>query len=52
MIGGQLAELSDGRVIHCAPSDGTPACIIGAKFDRVAIENPVSGVVLGQWSQW
>ena len=52
VIGGRLAELSDGRVIHCAPSDGAPACIIGAKFDRVAIENPVSGVVLGQWSQW
>jgi hypothetical protein len=52
VIAGRLAELSDGRVIHCAAKDGPPACIISAKFDRVAIENPATGSVLGEWSQW
>jgi hypothetical protein len=52
VISGRLAELADRRVIHCGPTDGAAACIIAAKFDRVAIENPVDRVVLGQWSQW
>jgi hypothetical protein len=52
VVAGRLAELSDGRIIHCAAADGPPACIVGAKFDRVAIENPANGAVLGEWSQW
>lgn len=49
---GRLAELSDGRVIHCAFADGPPACLVAAKFDRIAIENPADGSVLGEWSNW
>jgi hypothetical protein len=49
---GRLDELSDGRVIHCAFADGPPACIVAAKFDRIAIENPANGSVLGEWSNW
>jgi hypothetical protein len=52
VVAGRLATLSDGRMIHCAALDGPAACIIGAKFDRVAIENPVNRAVLGEWSQW
>lgn len=52
VISGQLSPLADGRVIHCAASDGPPACVIAAKFDRVAIENPANDAVLGEWSQW
>jgi hypothetical protein len=52
VIGGRLSALSDGRTIHCASADGPPACIIAAKLDRVAIENPVDGSVLGEWSSW
>ena len=49
---GRLDQLSDGRVIHCAFADGPPACVIAAKFDRIAIENPADGSVLGEWSNW
>jgi hypothetical protein len=52
VISGRFHELSDGRVVHCAANDGPPACILAAKLDRVAIENPVTGTVLGEWSQW
>jgi hypothetical protein len=52
VIAGRLSGLSDERPIHCAFAQGPPACIIAAKFDRVSIENPVDGSVLGEWSQW
>lgn len=52
VIAGRLAELADGRVIRCGARDGAPACIIAAKFDRLTIENPATGAVLGEWSQW
>lgn len=52
VIAGRLTELSDGRPIHCAAAAGPPACIISAKFDRVAIEDPANGKVLGEWSHW
>jgi hypothetical protein len=52
VIAGRLAELPDGRAIHCAAAEGPPVCIVSAKFDRVAIENPMDGTVLGEWSQW
>lgn len=52
VIAGRLTGLRDGRVIHCAGADGPPACIVAAKLDRVAIENPADGSVLGEWSQW
>ena len=49
VLSGRLTELSDGRPIHCAAADGPPACIVSGKIDGVAIENPESGEVLGQW---
>jgi hypothetical protein len=52
VLSGRLTQLSDGRVIHCGFAAGPPACIVAAEFDRVTIENPVDGSVLGEWSQW
>lgn len=49
VLSGRLAELSDGRPIHCAGRDGAPACIVSARIDRVAVENPADGSILGQW---
>jgi hypothetical protein len=49
ILSGRFAELADGRPIHCAASDGPPACIVSGRIDRVAIENPESGEVLGEW---
>ncbi|HKP34190.1 MAG TPA: hypothetical protein VJT70_05360 [Sphingomicrobium sp.] len=49
VLSGRLAELSDGRPIHCAAADGPPACIVSGRIDRVAIEDPQNGEVLGQW---
>ena len=52
VVSGRLEGLSDERPIHCAFSEGPPACIIAAKFDQISIRNPVDGSVLGEWSQW
>jgi hypothetical protein len=52
VLAGRLAELPDGRAIHCHAADGPPVCVVSAKFDRVAIENPMDGTVFGEWSQW
>ena len=49
VLSGRLAELSDGRPIHCAATDGPTACVVSGRIDRVAIENPESGDVLGEW---
>jgi hypothetical protein len=49
VLSGRLAELSDGRPIHCGAQAGAPACIVSARIDRVAIENPASGETLGEW---
>jgi hypothetical protein len=49
VLSGRLAELADGRPIHCAAKDGAPACLVSARIDRVAIENPASGELLGEW---
>jgi hypothetical protein len=49
VLSGRLAELADGRPIHCAAKDGAPACIVSARIDRVAIENPASEELLGEW---
>ena len=49
LLSGRLAELADGRPIHCAAQAGAPACLVSARIDRVAIENPASGELLGEW---
>jgi len=49
VLSGRLAELADGRPIHCAAQAAAPACIVSARIDRVAIENPSSGELLGEW---
>lgn len=51
VLAGRLAELADGRPIHCAATDGPPACIVSGTLDRVAIENPQNREVLGKWGQ-
>ena len=49
ILSGRFAGLADGRPIHCAASDGPPACIVSGKIARVAIENPQNGETLGEW---
>jgi hypothetical protein len=49
VLSGRLAELADGRPIHCAAAEGAPACIVSARIDRVAVENPGNGDLLGEW---
>lgn len=49
VLSGRLAELADGRPIHCAASGPAPACVVSATIDRVAIENPASATLLGEW---
>jgi len=50
VLEGRLEPLADQRPIHCAATDGPPACIISAKIGRVAIEDPVRKAVIGEWS--
>ena len=50
VVSGRLAELADGRPIHCAAADGAPACIVAAKIDRVAVVDPDSDEAIGEWS--
>lgn len=49
LLSGRLIELADGRPIHCAAEAGAPACLVSARIDRVAIENPATGELLGEW---
>jgi len=49
VVSGRLTELADGRPIHCAAQGGAPACIVSARIDRVAVENPATEELLGEW---
>jgi hypothetical protein len=49
IVSGRLAELADGRSVHCGARDGAPACLIAGKIDRVALARPGSDEVLGEW---
>jgi hypothetical protein len=49
VVSGRLAALADGRPVHCAATDGAPACVVSAKIDRVAVQRPDGGAILGEW---
>ena len=49
IVSGRLKSVGDGRAIHCAASDGPPACMISSVIDRVAIEDPVRKVTLAEF---
>jgi hypothetical protein len=52
VLEGRLARWPEGGVISCRGSGGLsrPACIVSAEFDRVAFENPETGLTVAQWS--
>lgn len=49
VLSGRLEPFADERAIRCAATDGAPACIVSSVIDRVSIEDPVRGDVLGEW---
>lgn len=51
VLEGRVAPFADGRAIACrsAGPDQRPVCLIGAQLDRVAVRNPVTEAVLGEW---
>lgn len=51
LVSGRLAELADGRTIHCGAKDGAPACLVAGKIDRVAVVRPGTDEALGEWGQ-
>ena len=52
VIEGRLAAWPDGEVIRCRGSGraARPVCIVSAEFDRVAFENPETGLTVAQWN--
>lgn len=49
---GRITRLPTGSVVHCQQAAGSgqrPACLVGAQFDEVAIENPATGTVVATW---
>jgi hypothetical protein len=53
VLTGRLRADADGRVIRCASPDAAraPVCLLGAEFDRVAIEDVERTRVLAQWER-
>jgi hypothetical protein len=51
VLSGRLERLADGRVIACKVqhSDESPACVVSARFDRIAITKPGGGVI-AEWA--
>jgi hypothetical protein len=49
VVSGRLADLADGRSIHCGARDGAPACVVAGKIDRVAFVRPGTDEPLGEW---
>lgn len=51
VLSGRLEPSPEGRVIDCqsGSADSRPRCIISAKFDRIAFENPADGIILAEW---
>lgn len=52
VLEGRLKAWPGGGVIRCTGSgrEAPPACIVSAEFDRVAFENPASGLTVAQWT--
>ncbi|MFI4963763.1 MAG: hypothetical protein ACHP9T_00210 [Caulobacterales bacterium] len=51
VLEGRIAGYGDGRAIHCwsESPDHRPICLYAVNLDRVAIEDGVTGDVLGEW---
>ena len=51
VLEGRVAAFADGRAIACrsAGPDQRPVCLIGAQLDRVAVRNPATEAILGEW---
>ena len=50
IVEGRLEPFPDQRPIHCGASSGPLACVISAKIDRIAIEDPRRKALIGQWT--
>jgi hypothetical protein len=51
-VTGRIEGLPDGDPIRCVQPAGAqqrPVCAIGVRMDEVAVENPVTGDVIGSW---
>jgi hypothetical protein len=51
-VKGRIDEIPGGGVVRCAQPAGVeqrPLCVIGARMDEVAIENPAGGDVVASW---
>lgn len=51
VLHGRLRRWPEGNAIRCAgPTGERPTCIISAELDRVAFENPETGLTIAEWS--
>lgn len=53
VLEGRLVGFRDGRATRCwsESADHRPICLYAVEYDRVAIEDAVSGAVLGEWRE-
>lgn len=51
VLSGRIGSLPSGQPVGChSPStELRPVCLIAVEFDRVAVENPLSGELLAEW---
>lgn len=51
VLEGRLRPWPEAGVIRCSGAGvaGRPVCIVSAEFDRVAFENPTTGMTVAQW---
>lgn len=51
VLSGRIGALSNGQPVGChSPgAELRPVCLVAVEFDRVAIENPLSGDLLAEW---
>lgn len=52
VLSGRVEALPDGQPVGChsAGAELEPVCLVAVEFDRVAIENPLSGEHLAAWN--
>lgn len=52
VLSGRVGALPNGQPVGChgAGAELRPVCLIAVEFDRVAIENPISGEQLAEWN--
>ena len=51
-VTGRIAKVPGAGLVHCVQPAGAeqrPVCVIGARLDEVAIENPATGEVIASW---